>query len=61
MTVAMAAETRISRSVVRVNAAPAAAPRSLSRQVRDSRVPIQTEAPARSGRVAVVRQRIGVR
>ena len=61
MTVAMAAESRISHSVVRVSAASAAGPRSLSRQVRDSRSPIQTEAPVRSGRVAVVRRRIGVR
>jgi len=37
MTVAVAAETRISHSVARVSAAPAVAPRSLSRQVRDSR------------------------
>jgi len=36
MTVAMAAETRISHSVARVSAAPAAAPRSLSCQVRDT-------------------------
>ena len=36
MTVAMAAETRISHSVARVSAAPTAVPRSLSRQVRDS-------------------------
>jgi len=36
MTVAVAVETRISHSVARVSAAPAAAPRSLSRQVRDS-------------------------
>jgi len=35
MTVAMVAETRISHSVARVSAAPAAAPRSLSHQVRD--------------------------
>ena len=35
MTVAVAAETRISHSVARVSATPAAAPRSLSRQVRD--------------------------
>jgi len=61
MTVAMAAETRISHSVASVSAAPAAVPRSLLCQVRDSRSPVQTEAPARSGRVAVVRQRIGVR
>jgi len=60
MTVAMAAEIRISHSVVSVSAAPAAAPRSLSRQVRDSRSPVQIEAPARSGRVAVVQWRIGV-
>ena len=32
----MTAETRISHSVPRVSAAPVAAPRSLSRQVRDS-------------------------
>ena len=36
MTVAVAAETRISHSVARVSATPAAAPRSLSRQVRDN-------------------------
>ena len=36
MTVAVAAETRISHSVARVSAAPVAAPRSLLRQVRDS-------------------------
>ena len=36
MTVAVAAETRISHSVARVSAAPAAAPRSLLIQVRDS-------------------------
>jgi len=35
MTVAMAVETRISHSVARVSATPAAAPRSLLRQVRD--------------------------
>jgi len=35
MTVAVAAETRISHSVARVSTAPVAAPRSLSRQVRD--------------------------
>jgi len=61
MTVAVAAETRISHSVARVSAASAAASRSLLRQVRDSRSPVQTKAPARSGRVAVVRRRIGVR
>jgi len=36
MTVAVAAETRISHSVARVSAAPAAVPRSLSRHVRDT-------------------------
>ena len=61
MTVAMAAETRISHSVARVSAAPAAVPSCLSRHVCDSRSPVQTEAPARTGRVAVVRWRIGVR
>ena len=35
MTVAVAAETMISHSVARVSTAPAAAPRSLSCQVRD--------------------------
>jgi len=60
MTVAMAAETRISHSLARVSAAPVAASRSLLRQVCDSRSPVQTEAPARSGQVAVVRRRIGV-
>jgi len=57
----MAAETRISHSVARVSVVPAVVPRSLSRQVRDSRSPVQTEAPVRSGRVAVVRRQIGVR
>ena len=61
MTVAVAAETRISHSVARVSMAPTAAPRSLSCQVHDSRSPIQTEAPVRSGRVAVMRRRIRVR
>jgi len=37
MTVTVAAETRISHSVARVSAAPAVAPRSLSRQVRDNK------------------------
>jgi len=60
MKVAVAAQTRISHSVVRVSAAPAVAPRSLSHQVRDSRSPVQTETPARSSRVAVMRRRIGV-
>jgi len=59
--VAVVAEIRISHSVARVSAALAAAPSSLSCQVRDSRSPVQTEAPARSGRVAVVWWRIGVR
>jgi len=36
MTVAMAAETRISHSVARVSMAPAVVPRSLSCQVRDT-------------------------
>ena len=61
MTVAMAAEARISQSVARVSVMPAAAPRSLSRQVRDSRSPVQTEAPARSGRMAGMRRRMMVR
>jgi len=38
MTAAMAAERRISHSVARVSAAPAALPRSLSHQVRDTGV-----------------------
>jgi len=61
MTVAVAAEIRISNSVVRVSTAPAVAPRSLSCQVRDSRSPVQTEAPTRSGRLAVMWRWIGVR
>jgi len=61
MTVAVAAETRISHSVARVSVTPAAAPRSLSRQVSDSRSPVQTEAPARSGRTAGVWRRMMVR
>jgi len=36
MTVAVVAETRISHSLARVSTTPVAAPRSLSRQVRDS-------------------------
>jgi len=36
MTVAVAVEIRISHSVARVSATPAAAPRTLSRQVRDT-------------------------
>ena len=43
MTVAVAAETRISHSVARVSAAPAVAPRSLSRQVRDSSLQAHTK------------------
>ena len=61
MMVAVAAETRISHSVARVSAMPAAVPRSLSCQVCDSRSSVQTKAPARSGRAAGVRQWMIVR
>ena len=58
---AAAAETRTSPRATRVRVAPAPAPRSLSRQVRDSMSPIQTEAPVRSCQVIRVRRRMGVR
>ena len=48
MTVAVAAEIRISHSAARVSAAPAAAPRSLSRQVRDNMTRQYEYAPAYS-------------
>jgi len=52
MTVAVAAETRISHSVARVCAAPTAAPTSLSRQVRDSGgVPFCLARPGMRGSV----------
>ena len=41
--------------------APAPAPRSLSRQVRDSMSPVQTEALVRSCRIVRVQRRMGVR
>jgi len=43
MTVAVAAETRISHSVARVSAAPAVAPRSLSHQVRDINIHLERD------------------
>jgi hypothetical protein len=44
----VAALTAATHSLAAVMTAPAAAPRSLSRQVRDSTPPLHTEAPARS-------------
>jgi len=49
--VAVAAEPRITHSETRMAAAPAVAPSSLSRLVRDSTPAVQTEAPAKSRRI----------
>ena len=57
---AITAETRKSHRVTRVRVAPAPASRSLSRQVRDSMPPVQTEALTMSCWIVRVWRRMGV-
>jgi len=57
--VAGAAVMRPSHRAARVTAAPAVAPRSPLREIRNSTSPVQTKAQARSYRV--VQWRMGVR
>jgi len=61
MTVTAAAVMRPSHRAARVTVAAAVALMSLSRKIRDSTSPVQTEALARSGQVVTVRRRMGVR